>query len=59
LTDKNLNTNELEYVLLNGSESWEIDYASGSAIEVSEVMRKDSMRTQADRIFWLDRRLSN
>ncbi|MDQ5868215.1 MAG: hypothetical protein M3530_00645 [Thermoproteota archaeon] len=44
MTDKNLNTNELKYVLLNGSELWEIDYASGSAIEVSEVMRKDSMK---------------
>lgn len=34
----------MEYVLLNGSELWEIDYTRGSAIEVSEVMQKDSMK---------------
>ena len=44
MTDRNPKTSELEYVLLIGSELWEIDYDRGSAIEVSEVMRKDSMK---------------
>jgi hypothetical protein len=44
LTDRNPKTSELEYVLLYGSELWEIDYARGSAIEVSEVMRKEFMK---------------
>ena len=44
MTDRNPNTSELEYVLLIGSELWEIDYDRGSAIDVSEVMRKDSVK---------------
>ena len=44
MTDRNPKTSELEYVLLIGSELWEIDYERGSAIEVTEVMRMDSMK---------------
>ena len=44
MTDRNPKTSELEYVLLIGSELWEIDYERGSAIEVTEVMSKDSMK---------------
>ena len=44
MTDRNPKTSELEYVLLIGSELWEIDYDRGSAIDVSEVMRKDSVK---------------
>ena len=44
MTDRNAKTSELEYVLLIGSELWEIDYDRGSAIDVSEVMRKDSVK---------------
>lgn len=44
MTDRNPKTSELEYVFLNGSELWEIDYARGSAIEVSEVMQKEFMK---------------
>ena len=44
MTDRNPKTSELEYVLLIGNELWEIDYDRGSAIDVSEVMRKDSVK---------------
>jgi len=44
VTNNNPKTGELEYVLLIGSELWEIDYERGSAIEVTEVMSKDSMK---------------
>ena len=42
----NDNTNELntEYVLLNGNELWEIDYNKGSAIDVTEVIRMETLR---------------
>ena len=42
----NDSTNELntEYVHLNGNELWEIDYNKGSAIDVTEVIRKETLK---------------
>ena len=37
-------SDELEYVLLNRIELWEIDYSKRSAIEVSEVVQKDLLK---------------
>jgi hypothetical protein len=39
-------SDKLEYVILNGTELWEIDYSRRSAVEVSEVVRKDLLKTQ-------------
>ena len=35
---------KLEYVLLSGNELWEIDYSAGSAIDVTEVIRKETLK---------------
>jgi hypothetical protein len=40
-------SDELEYVLLNGTELWEVDYSRKSAVEVSEVVQKDLLKKQA------------
>ena len=40
-------SDKLEYVLLNGTELWEIDYSRRSAIEVSEVVQKQLLKVQS------------
>jgi len=35
---------KVEYVLLNGNGLWEIDYGKGSAIDVTEVIRKETLK---------------
>jgi hypothetical protein len=35
-----------EYIILNRNELWEIDYSRRSAIEVSEVVRKELLKGQ-------------
>jgi hypothetical protein len=37
-------SDELEYVLLNGTALWEIDYSKRSAADVSEVVQKDLLK---------------
>lgn len=35
---------EVEYVLFNGNVLWEIDFGKGSAIDVTEVIRKETLK---------------
>ena len=35
-----------EYIILNRNELWEIDYSRRSAVEVSEVVQKQLLKTQ-------------
>ena len=44
LTNDSSNELNTEYVLLNGNELWEIDYNKGSAIVVTEVIRKETLK---------------
>ena len=37
-------SDELEYVLLNRTELWEINYSTRSAVEVSEVVQKELLK---------------
>lgn len=44
MTHENTNRSNVEYVLLNGNELWEIDYNAGLAIDVTEVIRRESLK---------------
>jgi len=44
LANENKNGSNIEYVLLSGNELWEIDYNKGLAIDVTEVIRKESLK---------------
>lgn len=39
-------SDELEYVLLNDTELWEVDYSRRTAVEVSEVVQKYLLKKQ-------------
>lgn len=46
MTNNNTNGSNIEYVLLNGNELWEIDYNKGSAIDVTEVIKKETLKQE-------------
>ncbi len=44
MANENKNGSNIEYVLLSRNELWEIDYNKGLAIDVTEVIRKESLK---------------